>query len=106
MWISSKAFEWFGLSRDIVADYKEQVALLRQERDSLKGENARLAVINDWMRLQVNQLQFERAALLEKAYSIRVPAPEITRPREPDFKLDTAQFEDVGDEAAAQLGLE
>lgn len=118
MWINARVIDWFtGLkeaadrtalaSSDAVEFLKEELTVLRTERDRLKEELTRSTIMADWLRLKVNQLEFERTALIEQAYKIKLPAPEIVRhaviqnaPRIEDFS-----FEDIGDEAAKVLGL-
>ena len=49
----------------------------------------------------------ERQQLLDKAYGVKVPAPQIEKaplPGEPN-SIDEFSFDDVGDEVAKKLGL-
>jgi hypothetical protein len=57
--------------------------------------------------MQVNTLQLERTALLEKAYNIKLPAPEIARTpvMGQDIKMEDFNFEDIGDKLAKQYGF-
>jgi hypothetical protein len=93
MWLSNRLFDLLNSNRD-------EVIKLRTERDSLKEELVRSQILSDWLRLQVNTLQIERAGLLEKAHGIRVPAPLIEKAPVKYFS-----FDDVGDEVAKKLGL-
>jgi hypothetical protein len=108
MWVSSKFKEWFQVSKDAFDTLKIDHAAARAEADALKTENMRLSIQCDWLRLRLNQLEFERTALLEKAYQIRVPAVEIARQPKLDPSFDPRNFtgfEDVGDDIAKELGL-
>ena len=58
--------------------------------------------------MQVNSLQLERTALLEKAYGIRVPAPEVVRVPyvgAAPAATDDFSFEDMGDKMAKKYGF-
>lgn len=107
MWITNRALDWFKISQDSMASLREELAAAKAERDRLQKENLSLQVNFDWLRMQVNTLQLERGALLEKAYNIKLPVPEIVR--SPTMgeqgKLDEFSFEDIGDEVARKLGL-
>ena len=90
MWIPTKFFTLF-------TDTKEEVAKLKAERDSYRDELARVNISNDWLRLQINQLQNERGALLAKAYGIHVAVPELVRSRinpSVDSLFDRSLFEE------------
>jgi hypothetical protein len=107
MFISSKILDFFGISQVAFADLREQNASLRTERDCLLRENATLKVIGDYQRIKVNQLELERASLLEKAYGIRTPVPQVEH--RPSPALDPLNvehlFDDIGDELASKFGL-
>lgn len=118
MWVPAKVIDWFSSMRQVaevnaavsveaINHYREEVAALRGERDILKSQVTVMTIQSDWLRMQVNQLQLERAALLEKAYDIRVPAPQIARTptigQAPN--VNEFSFEDMGDDLAKKLGL-
>lgn len=105
MWIPNKVFSLFEISKDVVADLKEEVSALRAERDALKLQLATTQIQFDWLRVKVNGMEIERAQLLEKAYNIKVPVPEIVRTTGKTPSFNSALFEDVGDEVAKELGL-
>ena len=100
MWISGKIVNLLTGNRD-------ELVKLRTERDNYRDELSRSQILGDWLRVQVNTLQMERSALLDKAYGIKVPVPMLERT--PTMSEDTSQrdfsFEDVGDELAKKLGL-
>ena len=100
MWISTKIF-------DLLSSNRDEVVKLRTERDSYRDELSRANILNDFFRLQINSLQMERQQLLDKAYGVKVPAPQIEKaplPGEPN-SIDEFSFDDVGDEVAKKLGL-
>jgi hypothetical protein len=96
VWISRKAYE--GLQRQAV-------------------EHKTLA---DWLRVRVNQLERERAQLLQRALSIPIEAPELLReeparplPSPGDLlrangvpALGNLDFDDIGDDLAQSLGID
>ena len=106
MWLPTKAFDLFRISKDSVDSLREELSAIRAERDILKVQ---VNVANnhfDWLRLRINQLEIERAQLLEKATGIKTAIPEIVRtPSNIDTMLNNFSFEDVGNEAAKKLGL-
>jgi len=106
MWLPNIAFDLFKVSKESVDALREDLAVVRAERDSLKLQLATSQNHFDWLRVRVNALEIERVQLIEKAYGIKVPAPEITRqPAVPHLDFNTALFEDVGDKQAKELGL-
>ena len=117
MWISRPVVDWLSsfktdadsqaaLSRDAMAALREELAAVRAERDSLKLQQAVDRTHFDWLRTKVNGLEFEKAALIEKAYGVRLPVPELSRPNHIDPRLLNFSFDDVGEEVAKELGLE
>lgn len=106
MWVSNKVFDWFKVSQEVVNELRAEVLALRAERDAFKQQ---LTVANtnfEWIRLRVNQLEIERAGLLEKASGIKTAVPEIVRtPSNVDQMINSFTFDDVGDEMAKRLGL-
>lgn len=113
MWLPKAVLDVFAFSVGEVQAQRQDLAALRAERDALVRQVATLEISNDWMRAQINQLQLERVELLDKVYSIRVPAPQLikehrvtTAPQGPPaFDLRDFSFEDVGDDIAKKIGL-
>lgn len=106
MWVPEKVVQWLNVSLDTVNALKEKNSALEAERDALKNELSHLKINFDWLRVQVNQLQAERTSLMEKAYGIKVPAPQIARQEVRAFPdQETFSFEDIGDELAKKLGF-
>lgn len=110
MWVPKEVADWFKISKDSVDALREELAACRAERDSLKAQLSISQNNAEWIRKQINMLQFERTALLQKAYGITVPTPEILQTFAPQTKADALSgdmsiFDDVGDEVAKKLGL-
>lgn len=108
MWISFKHVS------DLFAVAKDSVDLLRQEIAALKAENTALSadlrdtkLNNDWLRVQFNQLQLERTALLDRVYGLKAPTPQLVPSAavDPIKNLQDALFADIGDDEARKLGL-
>ena len=95
MWLPNKVYDLFQVSKESVNALREELAAVRAERDSLRTQ---LSVANnhfDWLRLKTNQLELERAGLLEKATGIKTAVPEIVRtPTNMDNMLNQFSFED------------
>ena len=115
MWISAEVATWVSdlkksadvqadIAKQALSDLREELASIRSERDMLKAELTAARINSDWLRLQFNQLQAENKALLERAYGIRVPVPELVSKTEKTFDLH-ALFNDVGDDEASRLGM-
>ena len=105
MWVSNAFKDWFIVSNDTINGLRTELAALKAELTATKTALITSNVMSDFLRMQVNTLQLERAALMEKAYNIHIPAPEIARrtssmPSIPDFS-----FEDIGDAEAKKHGL-
>lgn len=109
MWIPKSIVTWItSVKLDEAPKLREENAALRAERDSVKNQLSALQFQFDWIRLQINTLQLERAALMEKAYGIKVPAPELVKApptKSPDSPRDEFSFDDIGDEVAKVLGM-
>jgi hypothetical protein len=90
-------------------DYRELIHARAQaygEAQALERQTLVFTTTLDWLRVRVNQLERERAALLFNQTGIKFPVPEIVNTSEAKKSLDEApSFEDPGDEAAAQLGI-
>jgi hypothetical protein len=119
MWISEKVVDWFtsmknvaelnaAVSVEAINGLREELAAVRADRDALKLQVAISSNHFDWLRLRVNTLEAERAQLIEKAYGIRIPAPELVRtPVVGDGAESDKQFtfDDIGEDLARKLGL-
>lgn len=108
MWIPKSLVDWITTVKlDEGNRVREELAGVRAERDAIKTELTAAKITSDWLRMQVNTLQLERNALMEKAYSIKVPVPTLVRqpvadesPAGRDFS-----FDDIGDDMAKRIGL-
>jgi hypothetical protein len=95
------------VSIEAIQQYREQLAVVTAERDTLKVQAAINQANMDWIRMRINTLELERTQLIEAAYHIKLPAPELLRvnPSMPNFDANTFSFEDVGEKVAKDLGL-
>lgn len=104
MWVPKTTFELFHISKGTVDALREELSAVRQERDDLREELIRSQILSDWLRTQVNSLQFERTALLQKAYGITVPVPQLQQAPKIDPMSAAFSFDDPGDEIAQKFG--
>jgi|GEM_PF-4888644 len=107
MWLPTRTFDLFRISKDTVDSQREELAAIRAERDAIKADLLSTKAHFEWLCLRVNQLELERAQLITKAYGIQMTAPEVVLPsRVPPLAFDPSTlFEDVGDEKARALGM-
>lgn len=109
MWIPKSIFDLFSISKDAVDGQREELAALRSERDSLVRELATTKANFSWATLRINALEMERAALLEKAYGIKVAAPAILHAppaNSPQLQdLNSFSFDHVDELTATKLGI-
>jgi hypothetical protein len=105
MWISSRVFDLFTINKQSFDSLNQEIATLRIERDLLKSELLTTKANFDWLRIRSNALEAERAQLLEKAYNIRIPVPEIVRTPTRPLEMNQDLFNDMGDSEAKIHGL-
>lgn len=105
MFVPRVILDYFGVNLELVRNIQSEVAALRAERDILKQELTSAKLTNDWLRIQFNDLQAQNKALLEKAYNIKLPVPELQIARRMDPTIEQFSFDDMGDEMARKLGL-
>lgn len=107
MFVPKLVLEYFGVNAELVRNLQSDLAVARAERDVYKTENIGLKVGADWLRVKCNDLELQNKALLQKAYNISVPVPEIVRQATITNELPNnfSPFEDMGDAMAAKLGL-
>lgn len=105
MWVPSKIVEFFGLNAEMVRTIQSELAGVRAERDLLRAELTSAKINADWLRLRFNELERENKALMEKAYNIKLPVPELMRRPTVDPTFEQFTFDDMGDEMARKLGL-
>lgn len=97
MWLPKSVFDLFTLG----TEQRAELAKLRVENEHLIREAAEAKANFKWMTVQVNGLQLERQALLEKVYNVKVAAPVILEQPNtvPDFNHSI--FEDLDELAAS-----
>jgi hypothetical protein len=111
MWISEKVVDWFHISKESVDSLREELSACRAERDALRLQAATDRITADWLRTRVNALEMERAALIERAYQIKLPAvPQLARLGSTpvathDPEPDPFSFDDIGNDLAKKWGL-
>lgn len=107
MWVSSKLVDLFSIGKDTVDSLRKELEVIRVERDILKQQVLVAQNNFEWSRSKVNSLEMERTALMEKAYNIKLPTPQILKQPVVDPTFDPANFSfsDVGEQMAKQLGL-
>jgi len=107
MFVPKLVLEYFGVNAELVRNIQADLAVARAERDLLRQELISHKVGSDWLRVKVNDLEAQNKALLQRAYNITVPVPEIVRDVHMTENLPNnfSPFEDMGDEMAAKLGL-
>lgn len=109
MWIPSQMLDWLHVSKETVAALREEVARLTTERDTLKSQVITTQANFEWVRTRVNELEVANKGLIEKAYGIKLPTPEIMRTTPTvDPSLDPRNlglFDDIGESLAKKLGL-
>jgi hypothetical protein len=79
MWLSEKLRGLLELNVEEVKTLRQELAVVRAERDMLKTQAAVAQANFDWCRLRVNTLEYEKSALMAKAFNVHIPAPEIVR---------------------------
>lgn len=107
MWIPSKLVSWFDATVNTANDLREELAATKAELAATQKDLVSTKVNLDWLRVQYNQVQLERAALMEKVYGIRtnVPQLQVSVPQATLPNLEDFSFEDMGDDKARELGF-
>lgn len=118
MWISNPVANWVSklqqtadtsaeVAKAAIQDLREELVAVRTERDSMRMELQSARVNIDWFRMRFNQLEAENKALVERAYDIKLPVPELQRvsTRTPENSIANFSFDDMGDDMARRLGL-
>lgn len=104
MWLPDKAFELFTVSKENIDSLKEDLAAVRADRDATKIHLVTVQANFEWLRVRVNALEIERVQLIEKAYGLKIPAPEIARAPVQPLNLNQDIFNDMGEDMAKTLG--
>lgn len=110
MWFSKSQLDLLDISRETVSTLRAENIELRARAEAAEKELASAKLNADWLRIQYNQVQAERAELMAKSYGIRTPVPELTpytKAKSPlkSPSLEEFSFDDIGDEVAAKIGL-
>ena len=106
MWVPKALLELFSIGRETVDTLRTDLATTRATNQSLERELAAFKVNFDWIRIQVNTLQVERTILMEKAYGMKIPTPELIQlPTRTEKTEKSFSFEDVGEDLAKTLGF-
>lgn len=111
MWLPKYVYDLFQVSKEAADALRTELATVRAERDALRLSEATAKSNFNWLTLRVNSLEVERAQLIKKAYNIDIAIPEIVQTSNQRagnsniFELTSSLFEDLGDEAAKELGL-
>ena len=116
MWIPSQVVTFFDrlvisveqnakATESTMQQLREQLVVLQTENGIIKNELQAAKVTNSWLVQKVNGLELEKAGLMEKAYNIKLPTPEIVRVSRKPEPTQSFSFEDIGDEAARLMGL-
>jgi len=106
MWVPKSVADWFKISKDYVDNLVAENLVLRAQLDSLKHQVQTSSIQSDWLRMQINSLQLERTALMEKAYGIKIPTPELVRTpvMGQEASVEEFSFDDIGEKLAKQFG--
>lgn len=103
MLIPSKVLDLFKFNLDEQQSVREKLAIAEARVADLERSLQHSRTSFDWLRLRVNDLENQNKTLLEKAYNIRVPAPQIDRSTAPPIDLREFGFVDVGDALATKF---
>lgn len=82
--------------RDALARERAEATALRRINISLEVQVDRAHSNFDWLKAKVNQLEYEKAALLQQS-NINLPVPEIMNKPPKALEDPTGSFEDIGD---------
>lgn len=104
MWVPKAVVDWFQISKDSVDALREELAATKAELASTRHHLEFTKSGFEWVRVRVNQLELERNGLMERAYNIKLPVPEIVRTPKLDLDAQNFSFEDLGNDIAKHLG--
>ena len=118
MFVPAKVIDWFAafqaaaktnseVASQALAHLREELSAVRAERDTLKQQLIISQTQFDWLRMRVNQLEQERAVLLQQVTGLPMAAPEIVRTPGINLDLNEAEslFNHIDDEQAKKFGL-
>jgi Tfp pilus assembly protein FimV len=87
MWIPTKFLDLLKFNLDEQVAVRTKLAVAESRVTDLERSLAHSRTSFDWLTSRVNDLEYQNKALLEKAYNISVPAPQISRPSIPPIDL-------------------
>jgi hypothetical protein len=100
MWFPGKASDILKIALESVNELRTSNAALAAELAATKSELASAKINADWLRIKVNDLEAMNKALLERAYSIKLPVPEIVqKPSNLPEIFSQAMFEHISEDA-------
>ncbi len=99
------------ISRKHYDDLRLEWAKTHEAARVLSEQNIALQTTIEWMRVQVNQAQHERSHFMHLYSGVTIPPPVIERASAATERISDAMqglpnFEDLGDVAAAKLGVD
>lgn len=101
MWISKQTYQ------DLYHEWQKCKAESEAQTRAAIG----LRESNNWLMLRVTSLEKERAVFVERMFGVKIAVPELSPipivhdPFAENPLNETMSFEDVGDEAARQFGI-
>lgn len=104
MFVPRVILDYFGVNIELVRNLQSDLAVARAEREMLQKELTSTQIMSDWLRIQFNDLQAQNKQLLEKAYNIKLPVPELQPRMKASPSVQSFSFEDPGDDVARALG--
>lgn len=107
MWVSAKLLDLFSIGKDTVDVLRRELSIITVERDLLKQQLLVAQNNFEWSRTKVNSLEMERTALMEVAYKIKLPTPQIMKVPtvDPTYDPKNFSFEDIGNDMSKIVGL-
>ena len=107
MWISDRVFDLFQVNKDSFKLLSESLVGAHAELAALRAELATTKANFAWATGRINTLEMEKTALMEKAYQIKIPAPQLVEaPKRDPRAIEDFSFSDVGDAVAKTLGYD
>lgn len=105
MWVPAALVELFQISRSTVDTLRNDLSAVKAENEALRYQILITQNNFEWIRSKVNTLELEKAALINKAYGIVLPAPELVRTPMKDLDPNEFSFEDIGEKMAKKFGM-
>lgn len=99
MWVDKKVYQ----------HYHDEWVKCHEEARVLSQQNLALHTTMDWMRMRVNQLEHERAMLIQNYMGVKIEVPTIRSKEDVTMVPPTlggrSIFDDMGDAAAKAEGV-